>query len=157
VHELLALVPLALAPVQFTPGHGWHAGHNRVHACPGVARSRCEQVTSWAATARWRDCAVCIPPRRTLARLAPGGVAIQLTLARERRPYFAHALAWPPRIRRSDVKGPIEGGPERIGSVQKFGRLDGFDAYLYLFFGRRHPSAAQLARANAELRSAKLP
>jgi len=51
----------------------------------------------------------------------------------------------------------LEGGPERIGLYQQFGRLRGSNASLWVLFGRRHPSARQVARAEAELRSAILP
>jgi hypothetical protein len=156
----LALVGTAvtfprLAPAHFRSGYGWHVGANRVHACPGVPRSRCEQVTSWAATVRFRDCGDCIPPNKTLAVLPRAGISIQLLLGSP--PSKGPALAWPPRIRSREVVGPIEGGPPRIGSVQKFGRRRGFNVYLYVFFGRRHPTPAQLARASAEFASARLP
>jgi hypothetical protein len=146
-----------LAPVRFSAGRGWHVGSNRVHDCPGVSRALCQQVTSWAATVRFRDCGDCVPPHRTLAALPASGISIQLLLGRETKRVRMPAFAWPPRIRARDVVGPIEGGPERVGSAQKFGRLEGFNAYLYVFFGRRHPSSGQISRANAELRSAKLP
>ena len=147
----------ALAPAHFTSGHGWHAGATRVHSCPGVPRSRCEQVESWASTVRFRDCGNCLPPRKTLVELPKAGVVIQLILGREATAKHRRALAWPPVILSRDVVGPIEGGPERIGSVQRFGVVHGLNAYLYLFFGRRHPTASQLARVNAELRTTRLP
>ena len=73
----------ALAPAQFQHRPGWHVGAGHVHACPGVSRARCVQVTSRAATVPWRDCLECLP-HRTLALLPRDGVAMQLTLARER-------------------------------------------------------------------------
>jgi hypothetical protein len=153
---LLIAILVGLAPVQYGARPGWHVGHDHVHACPGVPRSRCEQVTSWASTVAFRDCGECLP-HRTLDALPRNGVVIQLMLGRDRKPYFARALRWPARGRAGAGQGPIEGGPQRIGSVQLSGRLDGSDAYLFVFFGRRDPTARQLARANAELRSATLP
>jgi hypothetical protein len=41
---LLIAIVAGLAPAQFGARAGWHVGHNRVHACPGVSRARCEQV-----------------------------------------------------------------------------------------------------------------
>jgi hypothetical protein len=148
--------PEELTPAQFAPRPGWHVGHDRVRACPGTPSSRCVQVESWAPTTRWRDCGNCVPPHRTLAALPRDGIAIHLTLSREGGTMLKR-LFWPPRLRPRDVVGPIEGGPERIGFVGRFGRVGHSDAYLYVFFGRRRPTLAQVARANAELRSARLP
>jgi hypothetical protein len=112
---------------------------------------------SWATTMRWRDCWNCIPPHRTLATLPPGGVAIALMVGREQRPPRRHVLRWPPRLRPGSIVGPLEGVPKRFGAYEAFGSLNGFDASLWVFFGRRHPTRSQLARAEAELRSARLP
>jgi hypothetical protein len=156
---LLALVASAtsLAPPRFAAAPGWHAGHNRVHACAGVPRRRCEQVTGWASTVRFRDCGDCVPPHRTLDALPRDGIVVQLMLSRETTRVRERPLAWPSTIRRGDVVGPLEGTGDRIGGVMRFGRLHGFNASLWVFFGRRHPSAEQVARANRELRLARLP
>jgi hypothetical protein len=147
----------SLRPAHFAARPGWHVGNNRVHSCVGVPQSQCSQVESWAATIRFRDCGNCVPPHKTLVSLPPTGISIQLILGWERKRLREPAFSWPPRIRTRDVVGPIEGGPQNVGSVQKSGRIRGFSAYLWVFFGRRHPSAAQVARANAELGSATLP
>jgi len=144
-----------LTPARFATGHGWHTGSTRVHGCVGVPH--CKQVESWAATVRWRDCGNCVPPHKTLATLPAAGVTIQLLLGRDAKTKRRPLLAWPPHIRGREVVGPFEGGPAWISSAQRSGVLHGFDASLYVFFGRRHPSWAQLARANAELRTARLP
>ena len=89
--------------------------------------------------------------------LPRSGITIQLALARERNGPPEHRLAWPPRLRRDEVAGPVEGVAPRIGFAGRFGRLGAFRASLWVYFGRRHPTAAQVARANAELRTAKLP
>jgi hypothetical protein len=144
----------ALSPAHFAQRPGWHVGAGRVHACPGVPRARCVQVTSRASTVPWRDCTECLP-HKTLARLPRDGVAIQLTLAREHRPPPG-ALSWPPRLRAGEAQG-LEGLPARIGTIQRTGRLGGSYAGLVVFFGRPHPTPRQLARADAELASARLP
>jgi hypothetical protein len=41
--------------------------------------------------------------------------------------------------------------------IQRSGRLRGFTTYLFVFFGRARPTAAQLARAQAELARVDLP
>jgi hypothetical protein len=112
---------------------------------------------SWATTVRWRDCWDCIPPHRTLAALPPDGVVIALLVGREPQRPRRRVLHWPPRIRPAAIVAPIEGVPARFGTFEAFGALNGFDASLWVFFGRRHPTRAQLARAQTELRRARLP
>ena len=132
---------------------GWHVGAGQVHACPGVKASRCVQVTSWASTVPWRDCANCLP-HRTIASLPKDGIAIQLLLARESYP-SAKPFVWPPRVTLGD-RGGIEGVPARYGVYQRFGRVGALEVYAWVFFGRAQPTANQLARANAELASVRL-
>jgi hypothetical protein len=144
-----------LAPVRFAPRPGWQVGAGTVHACPGVSPARCRQVSSWASTVRWRDCAGCLP-HRTLAALPAKGIAIQVSLALERPAVAKQALAWPPRVELADIGG-LEGVPDRIGVYQRFARVGRFEAYVFVFFGRSRPTAAQLAASNAELRAAQMP
>ena len=153
---LLAVLAAApLTPARFAERPGWHVAAGRVHACPGVKPSRCVQVTSWAATVLRRDCIECLP-HKTLARLPRDGVAMQLVLARERPRSWQHPLRWPPRLHAKET-GNFEGLPTRIGTIQRAGRLHGFYASLVVFFGRQHPTLRQLARAEAELTTARLP
>lgn len=147
----------ALRPAKLSSGSGWHVGNGPIKACPGQVRSQCSQVTSYAATTSWRDCANCVPPHKTLAALPADGIAIQLQLARDSRSPPETTMPWPPKIKPREVIGPFEGAPKRIGLAARSGRLAGFRGSLWVYFGRRHPTASQLARANAELKSAKLP
>ena len=154
----IAVVALMLGgpptPARFPARPVWHVGHGRVHACPGMPRSRCTSVTSWAATVRWRDCSECLP-HKTVESLPRDGIAIQVSFVRTKSPGWVKPMRWPPRLR--TMGGPFEGLPNRIGVVQLIGRLNGYEAYLWVFFGRPQPSARQLARARAELRAARLP
>lgn len=152
-----AAAPAKLGPARFKAGSGWHVGTGQVKRCPGVPGSRCSQVGSWAATTSWRDCPVCVPPHKTLAALKPNGIAIQIIVSHDTNAPPENELTWPPRLKARDVTGPTEGVPRRIGLASRFGRLGAYRGALWVYFGRRHPTASQLARANAELRSAKLP
>ena len=143
-----------LAPVRFQKAPGWFVGASRVHKCPGA--TRCSQVGSWAGTARWQDCYDCEPPQKTLAALPRGGIVIGVLLGKEPRPP-RHVMPWPPMLRAGAIVSPIEGAPRRIGYFGQGGRLSGFSAQLFVYFGRRHPTHRQIARAQAELNSAKLP
>jgi hypothetical protein len=149
------LAVTALAPATFAAGPGWHVGAGRVQACPGEPAVRCESVSTWASTVPWRDCAGCLP-HRTLARLPSDGIALQLLLSREpKTPKWMRPISWPPRI--PAACPGLEGLPKRIGVVQVLGTRRGLHAYLFVFFGRTHPTAAQRARARRELATARFP
>jgi hypothetical protein len=85
-----------------------------------------------------------------------GGIAIYLSLSQEqfRQP---RALAWPPRLSRRAVVSPVEGHAARFSLYGRAGRVHGFNASLYVWFGRPHPTPEQIARAQAELNGARLP
>jgi hypothetical protein len=93
------------------------------------------------------------PPSRTLAALPPDGIVIQLTNYRDNLPARRPSTGpWPPRIRARDVGAGFEGEPETQGSFQYLVRTGTTSRYLFVWFGRAHPTARQVARANAELR-----
>jgi hypothetical protein len=100
----------------------------------------------------YHDCGNCVPPHRTLAVLPPDGIVIQELNGRE-RPSRIASRSWPPRIRAGEVTGPFEGEPPRYGVFQFSGRTGSIERSLFVWFGRSHPTAQQLARANAELRT----
>jgi hypothetical protein len=152
----VAATAATVAPVQFAAKSGWYVGVGKVHPCPGVSATTCTRVTSWAATVRWRDCVDCLP-HKTVAALPAGGVAIQLSLIRESAAVAKVTLAWPPRIRAADLVSPFEGLASRIGVYQRFARVGSYEVYMLVLFGRNRPDARQLAFANTELRTAKLP
>jgi hypothetical protein len=103
---------------------------------------------------RYRDCGNCVPPHHTLAHLPAGGIVIQLSYGRE-RPARAPVGKWPPRIRARDVTAGFEGEPDRYGVFQTFMRTGTLERYLFVWFGRKHPTGHQLARANAELETVR--
>ena len=146
----------ALTPIQFAAKPGWFVGVGNAHACPGVSATKCTRVTSWASTVRWRDCVDCLP-HNTVDALPAGGVAIQVSLIRENPVAAKETLVWPPRVRAADLVSPFEGLPSRIGVYRKYARAGSYEVYVLVLFGRSHPTAAQLALANAELRASKLP
>ena len=143
-----------LQPARFPARTGWQVGAGHVHACTDMARDRCAQAGSWATTGEWRDCTECLP-QRTLAKLPSDGIAMTLVVGRGPNAP-KQRLDWPPPLRAGDAKS-LEGLPARIGVIQRSGRLHGFTTYLFAFFGRARPTAAQLARAQAELGGVELP
>jgi hypothetical protein len=150
---LLALL-LIVSPPHFREAPGWHVGSRPAHSCSGVPASRCVQASGWASTVRYRDCPNCIPPHRTLAKLPPRGIVIQLTQAEE-RPDRAKVGKWPPRIRADKITAGGEGVSNRYGHFQTFVRTGHLERYLFVWFGRARPTRHQLARANVELRTVR--
>jgi hypothetical protein len=151
----LLAVLLVVAPPHFRAAPGWHVGHAPARACVGVSASRCVDAWGWASTVQYRDCRDCVPPHRTLAALPPGGILIQLDNGVE-RPARAPVGRWPVRIREKDViRGGGEGIPRNVGYAQWFLRSGRVEHYLWVWFGRAHPTRRQLARANVELRTAR--
>jgi hypothetical protein len=141
VFGLLALV-LVVSPPHFHAGNGWHVGSRN--------------SWGWASTVPYRDCRDCIPPHHTLGQLPPGGIVIQLGNFPTEHPAQARLGTWPPRIRLKDViRGGAEGIPRRVGYAQWFIRNRGVEHYLWVWFGRDHPTRRQLSLANAELRTAR--
>jgi hypothetical protein len=146
----------ALAPARFPPRPGWHGGAGAVHACIGVSPERCRTASSWAATVPLRDCINCLP-HRTLDRLSADGIVIQLSVSFERPRRSPTEPHWPIRIERALIASPFEGLPARIGVFQQIARSGPFDVGVFVFFGRSRPTARQLALAESELRSVRLP
>jgi hypothetical protein len=149
---LLALL-LVVSPPHFRATPAWQVGSSHSRPCVGTSASRCVWAAGWASTVRYRDCPNCVAPHRTLAHLPPKGIVIQLMKTRERPPHMQTG-SWPPGIRRQDVHPGFEGVPRRYGSFQFAVRTDGIERSLFVWFGRAHPTRQQLARANAELRTA---
>lgn len=141
---MFAILALALvvSPPHFRAAPGWHVGS---HGAWG-----------WASTVGYRDCSNCVPPHGTLAHLRPNGILIQLGNFPAEHPPQASPGDWPTRIRRRHlIAGGAEGIPRHVGYGEWFIRSRGIEHYLWVWFGRVHPTRRQLARANAELRTAR--
>jgi hypothetical protein len=82
---------------------------------------------------------------------------MQVSLVREIPLTAKEALKWPPRVRATDLVSPFEGLPARIAVYQKFVQVGRVEAYVLVLFGRSRPDATQIAAANAELKTARLP
>jgi hypothetical protein len=149
------LAVLGLMPALFAPHAGWQSGHGRVHACPGVAPTRCLQAGGWAATVPWRGCGECIP-HETIEALPRDGIILQVNVAVEHPMVARRAGSWPPTIRARDVVAGFEGVSARYGVYQLSAHFGVVEAYVWAFFGRAQPTLTQLAAANAELHSVRL-
>lgn len=143
--------PGTVEPATFAPADGWDTGSS------GRAQIQPDGQTtmSWASTIPYRDESLGFPPSRTLAALPPDGIVVLARLDQYGR---TNAPAGRPPFRLSDfVEGSFEGlGPEN--SPRQLGvHVDDYDLQLWAFFGRAHPTAEQLARAQEELDRLQLP
>jgi len=151
---VLALL-LVVSPPHFRASPGWHVGSSSARACPGVSANRCVDAWGWASTVPFLDCRDCVAPHKTLAKLPPDGIVIQVSNARERPTRIARGR-WPVRIHSADVIAGGEGVSRRYGACERAVRTsDGVEHLLYVWFGRAHPTRHQLAAANAELRTVR--
>jgi len=152
----IAISLLNVTPPRFQSAPGWHVGSTPTKSCVGVTRGRCVMAVAWASTVPYLDCPDCFPPHKTLATLPPDGIVIQLTDAQERPPY-GQPGSWPTQLQASQViRGPFEGEPASISMIQLVVRSPhDVEHFLYVWFGQAQPTADQLARANAELRTVR--
>jgi hypothetical protein len=84
------------------------------------------------------------------------GIAIYLSISQEQFRQ-ARTLPWPPRLSRRAIVSPVEGHAARFSLYSRGGRVHGFNAGLYVWFGQPHPTRAQIRRAQTELDGARLP
>jgi hypothetical protein len=88
-----------------------------------------------------------------ISRLPRDGIILQITLSIQRPERAQRALSWPPRVSAHSIVAGFEGISARYGVFQLSGASGRCEAYVWAFFGRAHPTASQIRRANAELRS----
>jgi hypothetical protein len=79
-------------------------------------------------------------------------IAIQITAAIEHPIRLRREFAWPPQVTGADVTAGFEGLPGRVGVFQGSTLTHGREVSFFVWFGRSHPTAGQLDRANSELR-----
>jgi len=152
---LAAVVALSLLapPATLPAGPGWHVGSARVSAA-GCAR--CVQTESWAATVAYRDGPNEFP-HRTMAILPRDGIIVDVS-----RSWQPSSPAWmlerhPLRIIRSAIHADFEGNTTHgrvslwLGSTWRAGSF----VSVYVYFGSPEPAPAVVARAQAELDSAR--
>jgi hypothetical protein len=136
---------------------GWYT---RVSG-PSRENPRClRQRVSWAATVPFADGAEALPPTHTLERLPQAGIVIAAVqyLDSCRPPHGLRVLRPPLRLAaaiRMQFPGPR--GAE-LPLYRVIGGLDGrYVVDVWVFYGRRHPTAAQRAAAGRELAGVRWP
>ena len=147
-----------LSAVRFPAAPGWHV---RVSGRGREAPCLLDRV-SWASTVALRDSAFSLPPQRTLATLPPDGIVIALyqfdnaCLPSRPRTLPVRSLPLPlDQARESDFPGPRG---EELPLLRLAGRFPGrYDFEVWLFYGRRSPTAQQQRAAQAMLDRARWP
>jgi hypothetical protein len=140
----------SLLPARFPSEPGWFVG-----ARGGKLLAQGGQTETWAATVRYRDPPLQIPPVRTLRRLAPDGIIIWVSLSRDSAVRLRPSNSL--HIRRSLVSNNFEGLPRGIGLYRAAVRRPAYDIDLWVFFKSICPSRRVITRAQAELDRLRLP
>jgi hypothetical protein len=152
--------PGTIEPPRFTSADGWHAG-----SYGGGEVKATDVASAWASTVPYRNGPRDLPPHDTLETLPADGILIWVGLARENR--------FPPtdelRKRRPQLSVPLkvadaQGGPGwegLVGEVSLYRRWgwvgEQYNVDLWIFYGRREPTAQQRAWAQEMLDRLELP
>jgi hypothetical protein len=148
--------PGTVEPATFSSAEGWQTGTNgTVEVQPDGQNS-----WSWASTIAYRDEPFQFPPSKTLERLPPDGIVIDVQLygpdphVRDR----SRPARVPLRIAEADI-GSFDGLRPENAVYSLGGRAPGqrYSVDVSVIFGRMHPTRDQLAAADAELARLRLP
>ena len=152
--------PGTIEPPRFLPAAGWYTdsfGGGEVRAT--------DFASAWASTIPYRNGPHDLPPAATLERLPPDGILIWVGLARDNRfPPTGELRARRPRVSVPLQLGQTQGGSGWEGQVGEIAlyRLWGwvgeqYNVDLWIFYGRREPTAEQRALAQGALDRLDLP
>jgi hypothetical protein len=146
--------PGTVQPASFAPADGWHAGNGGQTA----VRPDGQQTWTWASTVPYLDEPAQFPPRKTLDHLPPDGIVIGVMLFGPDNRSSRHAEP-PFTIAQAAREYPWEGQVEDFPIYGIAGRVPGqqYNVDISVLFGRNHPTAEQIAAADAELARLKLP
>ena len=146
-----------LHAAQFPRAAGWRT---RVSAAAADMPSCGKQRVSWASTVPFLDGARQLPPHRMVQALLPDGIVMALVQYTDtcRRlkgiPVLRPALELS-HATRSGFPGPRG---DELSLYRILGRFAGrYDLDLWVFYGRRHPTAAQRDAAQRELGGVRWP
>jgi hypothetical protein len=150
--------PGAVGSPRFRQARGWSMRSSRaVELGPTTA------AYTVAGTTRYRDGLNDLPPGRTLAALPPDGIVMRVSLIADNRhtpvaaPRERLAPGSPFRLRSARCLD-FEGFPETRGScVLRTVVPQRYRVEIWVFYGRKRPSAEQRARAQAQLDRLSLP
>ncbi len=163
VNEILGSLEVAagdfydgvVEPARFAARPGWHIGAS----APDDVDADGEFTTTWAATIPWADEWNALPPFRTLERLPREGIAIWLGLTRTSRfpPEFARREP-PFELGTFERYESWEGQVRDIPEYRLWATVDEATTVdLRVLFGRRDPTPAMRAEAQAMLDEVEIP
>jgi hypothetical protein len=152
--------PGTIEPPRFSRATGWYAdsfGGGEVRAT--------DYASAWASTVGYRNGPRDLPPTATLETLPPDGIVIWVGLARDNRfPPTGEVRRREPRVSVPLQLRETQGGygwEGQVGDVALY-RLWGwvgeqYSVDLWIFYGRREPTAGQRSAAQAALDRLDLP
>jgi hypothetical protein len=145
-----------LRAAQFPARPGWRT---RVSGPQHEGGCLQRQRTSWASTVPFTDAASNLPPHRMVAALPPDGIILAVMQWRECRAVRGlRALAPPVSLAHADRMGFEGPRGDELPLYRVLGRFPGrYNLDLWVFYGRRHPTAAQRAAAQRELSGVRWP
>ncbi len=146
--------PGTVEPATFVAASGWHSGTSgRTDVQPDG-----QSAATWTSTIPYRDQPFEFPPSKTIAALPPDGIIIDVQLFGPGG--YGGGKATPPfRIAQSTGESGFEGVPEGVGVYQIGGHVprQHYDVNINVLFGRKPPTRAQVAAADAQLARLNLP
>jgi hypothetical protein len=146
-----------LDAARFPAARGWRT---RVSITP--PESPCaQQRISWAATVAFADAGNDLPPHKMIERLPPDGIIMAAVQYRDdcRRPLRGIPALRPPLNLAGATRSQFPGSRgDELPLYRVIGRFAGrYQVDVWIFFGRRHPTGAQRARAQRELGGVRWP
>jgi hypothetical protein len=152
--------PGTIEPPRFPPTTGWHTG-----SFGGGEVRAADYASAWASTVPYRNGPRDLPPASTLEALPPDGILIWVGLARDNRfpPTSELRRSWPRlsvplRIDQTQGGYGWEGQVREISLYRLWGWIgEQYNVDLWIFYGRREPTAEQRARAQGALDQLDLP
>jgi hypothetical protein len=146
-----------LHAAHFPPAPGWHTRISEPSAdVPACGKQR----ISWASTVPFLDGPRQLPPNKMIEALPPDGIIIAVSPYVDtcRRLKGIPALRPPLNLAKATRSGFPGPRGDELPLYRILGRFAGrYDLDLWVFYGRRHPTAAQRAAAQRELSGVSWP
>jgi hypothetical protein len=146
-----------LHAAHFPRAPGWRT---RISASAADVPACGRQRISWASTVPFSDGPRQLPPHTMIRALAPDGIIMALVLSVDTCRHLKGLRALRPPLKLSGATRSGFPGPrgDELPLYTVLGRFPGhYDLDLWVFYGRRHPTAAQRAAAQRMLSGVRWP
>jgi hypothetical protein len=141
-----------VAPASFASTTGWHTGSSNHSGAPG------QQAFTWASTTPFRDGPFAAPPTKTLAAMGPDDLLVEVFLSSEKGGAVPHGPALPFTLDGGASSQDYPGNTGARWFQQVYGTTTGGRVLsVWVFAGRPHPTADQVARAQHLIDGLQVP